>query len=313
MNKALLRRMVLACAVGMPFAMLSGSAMGETNNVQATPAPAPAPAEPANTLAINGLVGIDFVTAYVTRGVVLENQGFIAQPYAELQFKLAEGGDFINKVSGVVGIWNSLHSEHTDEGLVSGVGDASELSDPWYEFDWYVGVSMDIATNWNLTWVYQEFISPNDGFNTNDNTQLKLSFNDASLWGDSGFALKPYGLVFVELDNKAGTGPDEGIYTEFGIEPAWALGDSGVTLSVPMKVGFGWEDFYEEDEEFGFASVGGKVSFPLKFMPAKYGAWSAYASVEYFFLGDGVDDFNDASVHTDDDIIVGKAGVSFTF
>src|SRR5687768_2485865 len=103
MNKALLRssfrRMVVACAVGMPLAMLSGSALGETNNVQATPPPAPAPAaaEPANTLAINGLVGIDFVTAYVTRGVVLENQGFIAQPYAELQFKLAEGGDMINK------------------------------------------------------------------------------------------------------------------------------------------------------------------------------------------------------------------------
>jgi hypothetical protein len=308
MNSTLLRRMILSAAVAAPCMALSLNA-GATTQTQTPPAPPPAMAEPApaNTLSINGLVGVDFVTAYVTRGVVLENQGFIAQPYLELQFGLTDEFKLIG------GVWNSVHSEHTDLGLATGESAAAESADAFYEFDWYVGFTWAFAENFTATWIYQEFISPNGGFATNDNTQLKIAYSDASLWGESGFALNPYGLVFVELDNKAGTGSDEGIYVEVGIEPAFPLGDSDVTFSVPIKTGWGFEDFYEEDEEFGFVSVGAKVAMPLKFVPAAYGSWSVYASVEYFFLGDGVDDFNDAGVHTDDDIIVGKAGVSFTF
>jgi hypothetical protein len=304
MNSKFLRQLVLVCAVAGPSLAGTGLALAADPPKAAEPAPA-------NTLSINGLLGIDFVTAYVTRGVVLENQGFIAEPYAELQFKLLENAGFVNKTSFIGGIWNSIHSEHTDAGLATGGGDG--VSPSWYEFDWYIGFSVDFAEKWNATLIYQEFISPNDGFATCDNVQLKVAFNDASLWGDSGFALRPYGLVFVELDNKAGSGPDEGWYTELGIEPGMPIGGTDITLTVPIKLGLGFSDFYEEDEEFGFASVGVKAAMPLKFMPAKYGSWSVYASVEYFLFGDGVDDFNDAGVHTEDDIIVGKAGVSLTF
>ena len=72
--------------------------------------PAPSP-----TRNLSGLVGVDFKTDYISRGLVLENQGFIAQPYGELAFKLMESKEGLQKLSLYGGIWNSLHSEHTDE------------------------------------------------------------------------------------------------------------------------------------------------------------------------------------------------------
>jgi hypothetical protein len=122
--------------------------------------------------------------------------------------------------------------------------------------------------------------------------------------------------VFVETDGKAGSGSDEGVYVELGIEPTvYTLGAQGkypVALSVPTKVGLGFSDFYEDDETLGFASVGLKASVPLPFIPARYGAWSANAGVYYYYYGDGVDDFNKGAGDGDDDI-VGTAGISFTF
>lgn len=277
-------------------------------------AAAAAEVEKANTLDVHGLVGVDFTTHYISRGLVLEDQGFIGQPYAELGFTLFEGDGFVSKGTLFGGIWNSLHSEHTDEGLVSGAPSTTPI---WYEFDWYAGVSFDFAEKWNLNLSYWEFISPNDGFGTSKNVQAKLSFNDAGVWGggEDGFALKPYGIVFFETNGKAGSGPDEGIYFEFGVEPTVLTlggGEAPVTFSMPAKVGLGASDFYEDDEVFGFAAVGLKAAVPLTFMPDRFGAWSAYAGVFYYFYGEGVDDFNEGTGDGEDDI-VGAVGISMTF
>jgi hypothetical protein len=325
-----IRAAVLAGALA-PLAAISNRALGqETGAPSAGPTPeqvqpgagAESP-KPENGLDVHGLVGSDFTTHYISRGLDLEDQGFIAQPYVELDFTLAQNKDAtFSKTIGFVGIWNSLHSQHTDAGLATSDPDTGlrppVTTDLWYEFDWYAGVAFDIK-DFNLNLSYWEFTSPNQGFGRSKNLQAKLSYNDTKLWNggkDTGFALKPYGIVFVETDGKAGSGTDEGIYVELGMEPTiFTLAKDGtypIALSVPTKIGLGFSDFYEDDEALGFISVGLKASVPLTFMPARYGAWSANAGVYYYYYGAGVDDFNKATGDGDDDIVA-AAGFSFTF
>ena len=331
-TKRLIRAAVLAGALS-PALLIASSAIAQGTET-ATPTPQATPEQiqpgagaeepkPENALDVHGLVTIDVPTHYISRGLVLEDQGFIVQPSIELDFTLFESEDAaVSKGVFFAGIWNSLHGQHTDAGLATADPDTGDrppvTTDIWYEFDWYTGVAFDIG-DFNLNLSYWEFISPNQGFGTSKNAQAKLSYNDTGLWnrgGDSGFALKPYGIVFVETGGKAGSGTEEGIYVELGVEPTvFTLGGEGsypLALSVPTKVGLGFSDFYEEDEVLGFVSVGLKASVPLAFMPSRYGAWSASAGVYYYFYGDGVDDFNEGTGDGDDDIVA-SAGVSFTF
>ena len=330
------RGAIVARAALPAAALLASAALPSATRAQdtATPTPQATPGQvepgagaeepkPENALAVHGLVGVDFPTEYISRGLVLEDQGFIAQPYMELDFTLFEAKDAaVSKGTFFGGIWNSLHSQHTDAGLTSADPDTGVrpgvTTDMWYEFDWYLGAAFDFG-DFNLNLSYWEFISPNQGFGTSKNWQAKLAYNDTKLWNggkDSGFALKPYGIVFLETDGKAGSGSDEGIYVELGVEPTiFTLGKEGtypLAFSVPAKVGLGFSDFYEDDDMLGFVSVGLKASVPMAFMPTKYGAWTASAGVYYYYYGDGVDDFNKGTGDGNDDI-VGSLGVSFTF
>jgi hypothetical protein len=280
--------------------------------------------DPANSLSLNGAFTNTLTTAYITRGVLLENQGIIYQNVGELYFKLLDEPDAaVSKGTIIVGMFNSVHDEKTDAGLAEVDPDTGEPAfrrnvSNWYEFDWWAGGSIDFAGAFNLSLLYQEFHSPNGGFGLCRNVQAKLSYNDAELWGDDGgFALKPYGIVFVELDGKAGTGPDEGIYVELGVGPSFALtegGDYPLTLSIPVSVGLGFNDFYEDDELFGYASAGVVLSAPLAFIPPEFGAWTASVGGYYYYYGEGVDDFNQANDKEDSDgIFVGTVGIGLSF
>jgi hypothetical protein len=282
-----------------------------------------AAAEPANTLSLNGAFTNTLTTAYITRGVLLENQGIIYQNVGELYFKLLDEPDAgVSKVTAIVGMFNSVHDEATDAGLSEVDPDTGESAfrtsvTKWYEFDWWAGASFDFATDFNVSLLYQEFHSPNGGFGSCKNVQAKLSYNDSKLWGDSGFALKPYGIAFLELDGKAGTGSDEGLYVELGLGPSFALTKTEsypLTLTIPVSVGLGFSDFYEDDDLFGYVSGGVVVSAPLSFVPAQYGAWTASVGGYYYYYGEGVDGFNAANDSSDSDgIFVGTVGLGLSF
>jgi hypothetical protein len=253
--------------------------------------------EEAKESCITGDIGVSAVSQYISRGVVLENQGAIIQPFADLYFKLYEGDGFINKVSLNLGIWSSLHSRKTDAGLAS--GSASSSTRNWYEFDYTIGLATTFAKNFTFTPSFYAFLSPNDGFSTFYGLNLNLAYSDAELWGDSGFALNPSVTVLVELENKAGSGADEGFYYEVALNPSFAAGP--VTVAVPLKAGFGSNDFYGslntstgaiEDESFGYFSAGVVLSTPLTFIPECYGTWTVNAGATFYYLGDGTSDFN---------------------
>lgn len=254
--------------------------------------------EAAKESCITGDIGVAAVSQYVSRGVVLENQGAIIQPFADLYFKLYEGDGFINKVSLNLGIWSSLHSRKTDAGLVSGGGTSSTRN--WYEFDYTIGLATTFAKNFTFTPSFYAFLSPNDGFSTFYGLNLNLAYNDSELWGGK-FALNPSVTVLCELENKAGSGADEGFYYEIALNPSFAVGPA--TIAVPLKAGFGSNDFYGslntstgaiEDEAFGYFSAGVVASLPLSFIPECYGTWTVNAGATYYYLGDGTSDFNTA-------------------
>ena len=195
-----------------------------------------------------------------------------------------------------LGIWNSFHSRHTDAGAVSG-GDPSTPG--WYESDFTAGVAVTFAKNFTFTPSYYIFLSPNDGFSTFQGLNLALTYDDTDMLGK--FALHPHVTVMFELENKAGTGKDEGVYYEVGIAPSVPVGP--VTLTFPITAGFGSGDFYGslntstgniDNEGFGYFSAGVTASYALKCIPECYGVWTLTGGYTYYYLGDGTADFNTA-------------------
>ena len=61
---------------------------------------------------VTGLLDLPLSNYYLTpRGVIVENSGVIAQPMLQLFFNLYESDGPVNNVTGMVGIWNSIHSK----------------------------------------------------------------------------------------------------------------------------------------------------------------------------------------------------------
>lgn len=279
--------------LSLPALSYAGKEMKETKEI----------VEKCKESCISGDIGIGMVNTYISRGVIFENEGAILQPYADFYFKLYEGEGALNKVSLNLGIWNSFHSAKTDAGLYEGkpFGSSTQKNSStrgWYEFDFTAGVSFTFLKNFTFTPSYYTFLSPNDGFSTFQGLNVKLAYDDTDLLG--AFALHPYVQVLWELENKAGTGADEGVYYEIGIAPSVPVGP--VTATFPITAGFGSHDFYGklsgnnefENEGFGFVSAGVTLSYQLKFIPECYGTWTATAGYTYYYLGDGTADFNTA-------------------
>jgi hypothetical protein len=312
-NRSIARFSMLAAGmITLPVASYAGQEIKESKEI----------VEKVKESCISGDLGINIVSQYVSRGVIFENQGGILQPYADLYFKLWEDeSSFFSKATLNLGIWNSFHSRKTDAGLYTGFpgqnsgfreagADSTQYNSStrsWYEFDFTAGVSFTFAKNFTFTPSYYTFLSPSDGFATFQGLNLKLAYDTTDLLG---FNLGLYGQVLFELENKAGTGSDEGVYYEVGIAPAIPLGP--VTLSFPITAGFGSNDFYGSaqtkdvfvddefvgtettvsNETFGFFSAGVNASYALTGIPECYGTWTVTAGYTFYYLGDGTSDFN---------------------
>ena len=300
-----------AAAVGLmalPGALLAGT---ETTGKEAKVIEAPKPAS-----AISGDAGVNFVSAYFSRGVLQENQGTIAEPYADLFLTAYEGTGFINKVSLQMGVWASIHSHHP--GVISS-------TPAWYEFDWTPGIAVTFAKNFTLTTSYFEFDSPSDSFipsNTGIPTSARslnvnLAYNDTDLLGK--FAMHPHFTYLREIEGAAGISGPNGNYFEVGIAPALpAMGP--VTISLPATLGFGNNGFYAlttqvapgistvAETNFGYLSVGPAIAVALP-VPARFGSWTFNTSATYYHLN-GTVAAVDNSRHNDW-VFSGGLGVTF--
>jgi hypothetical protein len=230
---------------------------------------------------ITGDLGVSLTNAYIARGLVLDKDTLIAQPYLDLYFKLYEGEGFLNSVRFALPLWASIHD-------INKPSHVSTTKD-WYEFDIDPGLIFTLAKNWTLSISDYILSSPGDYFNTTNNLVLGLKYDDSDLLG--AFALHPHFTFWQELNNHSGLGRLTGTkhlgqYYELGIAPSYTLEkDSAypVTLTLPATVGFGTNGYYGQG--FGYFSIGGTASIPLPFIPTCYGSWTTSLSGLYYRLG----------------------------
>ena len=269
------------------------------------------PTTPAAPVAqASGAWGIDFTNMYFFRGIAQENQGVIAQPWAQLGYAMYEGED-VRSVNLTFGLWNSLHDGPTG---TTG-GDRSM----WYESDFYVGLTAAVGERLTLGATYTVYTSPNGLFGNVQEIAFAAGLDDRGLWFDAiENGLKPSVVVAIETDGQADAGDHVGIYAQFGIEPTFALGQFGsldVTLALPVTLGTSLSDYYQDvttgddDDFFGFLDVGVVASSALPFMPSRLGPWTGEVGLHWLMLGDNNEERN---VGEASEIVV-SFGLSTTF
>ena len=248
---------------------------------------------------ITGDLGVTMVTEYISRGLVLENQGVIAQPYLDLYFKLYEGTGFINKVQLNLGLWSSIHSHVQPDG-------STDTTRNWYEFDYTPGIAITFLKNFTFTASYFEFDSPSSSFDTARSLNFNLAYDDTDLLG--AFALHPHFTYLREITAPgfAGLGPD-GNYYEVGIAPSHTFGI--VTLTIPVTLGLGNNNFYLSDT-YGYFSAGAQLSVPISFIPDCFGKWTFSGGYTYYNLGAAVADTT-ATGHHSQHVFQGAIGLTF--
>ena len=243
--------------------------------------------------------GIDFLNAYLFRGIPQDDTGVITWPYGDLGIALHSGDGIVKSVGVNVGLWNSLHT-----GAAGSDGPSRKL---WYESDFYSTFGLGFGKGASLGVTYTAYTSPNGSFNTVRELSFKFAFDDTRSLGR--MASKPYVIVARELDGQADGGAEEGTYLEIGAAPGFPV--AGLAVNVPLRAGFSLGDYYEGvsgDERFGFFSVAGIVTVPLSSMPTRVGSWNIHGGVEYVYLGD-----RNAEILGDSSKVIGSIGIGLSY
>lgn len=243
-------------------------------------------------------LGIDWTTAYYWRGYLQENNGFIAQPWTEIGFAIADGDEQSPSINATLGIWNSFHSNHT--------GSTDIGKDIWYESDFYGSLVFGWDTI-ELGVSYTIYTYPSSDFNTVQELGLTLGIDlpddGIGKWiGDLAFGL------YLEVDN-SNVATDEATYFQLDFGPSFDVFDGNATMSIPMSLGLSIDDFYvgTDDETFGYFSVGAAIEYPLG--SSDFGDATLTGGVNYLVLGDTTEAANEG----DSSEVYAFAGVSISF
>src|SRR5258706_3325410 len=282
----------------------------------ASPAAAQAADPNPGNLSLSGTT--DFTNAYMFRGIRQDESKVIIQPYAELDIALHSADKGLKSVGLNFGTWNSLHTG--DAGLdseASGFGCA--CGKLWYESDFYTTLAFGF-TGGSLGITYTAYTSPNAGFNNVKEIMFKFTGDDSAALGKA--AMHPYAIFAAEFNaangHQADGGSKAGKYLELGVGPGWSA--AAASLTFPIKVGLSVGDYYElnegtarvpnfVDHKFGYFSVAGVVTVPIKGVPAAYGSWNLHGSVEVQKLGDTTKAFNLGESHQE----IYTAGLGFSY
>jgi hypothetical protein len=245
--------------------------------------------EPVQESCITGDIGLNVTSNYLRKGIALENQGLILQPYADLHFRIYKGAGALTSVTADLGIWNSFQDRRTRVGGAN-LGVNRQTTSNWFEFDFQAGLTAHF-NKLSLGGYFKTYESPSSAFQNTYTAGIAVSYDDSDMLG--AFALHPHALVELQLEGTTGNnyrGPvvvgahhGRGQYYEVGIAPGHSYGD--LTLSLPVTAGFGSGGFYLGNRGFGFISVGVNAEYALNFVPACLGKWSINSGFTYYRLG----------------------------
>jgi hypothetical protein len=294
--RAILAGVVLSISVGTPaFA-------------QAPPAGDPNPG------AITFTGGLDVPTLYYFRGIRQEvEQKVTLWPYGDIGIALSAGDGAVKSTALNFGVWNSLHtgSSGSDVEGRPGVG-------MHYEEDFYATFTLGFDKGISWATSYIAYTSPNDGFDTVKEIDLKVS--------KSGM-IAPYGLLAFEIGGDTSGQADsghlsdgkKGTYLELGAGPNWALAGGKATLTIPIKLGVSLKDYYEspvdgKDNKLGFFDVGALVTIPLTGVPSQFGMWNIHGGADFLAFGDTTKAFNvNKDGETKSSKVVALFGIGVTY
>ena len=247
-----------------------------------------------NPGAITLTTGIDFPSVYFFRGIRQE-----ADPKLTM-FAFGDVGIALGSRASInFGVWNSLHTG------TSGTGTTDKKSH--YEEDFYAMLNLGVGGGVTFTPFFTSYTSPNGSFGTVNEIAFKVAHA-------SRFA--PYGLVAFEMSGQADGGSEEGTYAEIGVAPSWPLGGAGVTVGIPVKLGFSLSDYYEadgEDHAFGFFDIGALFTVPFSSAPTKFGTWNLHGGVNYIALGDGTKSFNVKDGSPEGNQVIASIGIGMSY
>lgn len=239
---------------------------------------------------VTGVLDLPLSNTYISsRGVISEDEGIVFQPSLMLSLNFYQGDGPINNVTGLLGMWNSVHSKFR------GV-EADTTAENWFEVDLVTGISLIFLKDWTFSFGYEYWQSPIDAFAPNSLVTLRLAYSDHFLKGlmpnmPGELSINPYIFFFIELKNKAAAPitVDESFYFELGFVPKYVFAGYPLTIELPTYFLFPGPHFYSTNSTLGVFSTGAKVTAPLTFIDERYGKWSVNAALKYYHLAnDGV-------------------------
>jgi len=321
-HRARLRLSTLALA-GLFATVTIGGVRADDPKEMKTPAASDI-AAPALGSSITGLINLDYSDKYITpRGLDVSKNGGAFQPLVILFFDLYHTDEkkALTDLSFNFGVWNDIDA-----------GTNGAKSGHWDEIDGFLGFEAKLFKDWKLDAEETFFKSQTDSYNTSTNFDFKVTYLD-HWFGDSGFSINPYGEIFVETTQKATVAfnyatDQRGFYGVLGLDPTYKFKSIPLTLELPTFANIVSDSFYQRingtpgGPGLAVVSTELKATTPLSFIPISYGAWSAYAGVQAYYLNNpGLLDGNQAlqneaiggSSHRDRDLVQYHLGVTCFF
>jgi hypothetical protein len=281
-------------------------------------------APPALGSRITGLLNLDFSDKYITpRGLDVSKNGGAFQPLVILfvNFYHSDEKKWLTDLTFNFGVWNDID-----------VGENGADPGNWDEIDGFFGLEAKLFKDWKLDAEETFFKSQTNSYNTSTNFDFKTTYLD-HWFGDSGFSINPYGEIFVETTQKATVAfnyqtDNRGFYGVIGADPTYKFKSIPLTLELPTFANICSDSFYQRingtpgGPGLAVVSTEFKATTPLTFIPISYGAWSAYAGAQFYYLNNpGLLDGNQAlqnepiggSAHRDRDLVQYHIGLTCFF
>lgn len=231
---------------------------------------------------------IDAPSVYVFRGFVQEREPTISlTPAADVS--VAFGSARVH-----LGTWHALLGGSSGEN-----GPTGRLH---YEERFSAGVAVPVG-GLEVDATYTGYSGP--GFFLEPRHEVSVRIDPRRWFGS-------YALVAVELDGAADENDDgKGTYLEVGATPDLPLGWERARFGVPVRLGLSVSNYYQAfrtDSRFGFFSVGGLITLPLR-REGPGGAWDLRGGVDLYLFGDAPKARNDGKAEK----VVATVGLSFRY
>ena len=242
--------------------------------------------------------GVDFQSHFISYGLDVWGGGDDPSPFSDDStiFSYAQVDAAITEDFGIFfNIWGDLN-DNVESNIGGAIQEIDLTAGATYQIDDRFGTSVSIGH-----WAYAsdvEYV-----------LDLGVSFDDAGLYGESGFYLSPSVLLHYRFDGNGGQ--EEALAVVVGLSPGLSVDvddDLAVDISFPVNVAFFGDEFQGGDSGFGYVSVSASFSVPLTFVAEKYGDWGAYAAATFYHTEEDAIPTNPES-----DFLTTSFGLSYGF